>query len=322
MRNVLKRLAFFLLGSPIRASFRIRKIGSHNYLTILNLHRVHSDDGSAYKPLEPRLFEDLLRFLQKHFVLTTFAELEGLQAARAGSKPFLILSFDDGYKDFIEVTVPVLDKFKIRVNQNLIPECVDSGQPPLNVAVQDFIGRAPKDALKRLVIPGFDMGENFDDRVMLGFRISKHIKYQPMHEQNKLKSVVMAQIGTSEHMRFTPMMTLWDIKQCLSVHEFGAHSFSHASMEAESDEYFTEDLSACKRWFDEKLNLPVHIYAFPNGSYKEHQIAMVREAGFKHILLVDDRFSKAKTDLHPRFGFNAESRSEMRFRAVGGFCRI
>ena len=67
MKNLIKKIAFILLGSSLRVRYRIKKIGDKKVLTILNLHRVHRDDGSAYKPLEPSIFEELLKFLIKNF---------------------------------------------------------------------------------------------------------------------------------------------------------------------------------------------------------------------------------------------------------------
>jgi peptidoglycan/xylan/chitin deacetylase (PgdA/CDA1 family) len=322
MKKIFKYIALLLLGSNTWASYRIRKIENKCHLTIINLHRVCCDDGSSYKPLDPKIFEELIRFLLKNFTLTTFHNLEQSRGSIADAKPLLIISFDDGYKDFIEVAVPLLFKYHVRVNQNLIPECVDSGQPPFNVTVQDFIGKSSKAQLKELTIPGFPMGNDFGNRILLGLKVSAYLKNKPMSEQLKLKNFILKQINSLSDFQPSAMMTLRDVAQIMNIHEVGAHSYSHASMDFESDDYLIRDLGMCKRWFMNNFNYSVDIYAFPNGSYKEHQITLVREAGFRHILLVNDKFSSPMVDNHNRFSFYGNSNSEMRFRAAGGFCVI
>jgi hypothetical protein len=66
------------------------------------------------------------------------------------------------------------------------------------------------------------------------------------------------------------------------------------------------------------LMRPTSIYAFPNGSYRPQHPAIIREAGFDTILLVNEDFSSAATRDHSRFNIYGTSDSELRFRATGG----
>jgi peptidoglycan/xylan/chitin deacetylase (PgdA/CDA1 family) len=100
--------------------------------TILNLHRVGNNAGSAYRPLDPTLFDELLTFAKHEFAVVTIAELR-----EKSRKPKLVLSFDDGYRDFATTAVPILRKHGLRANQNIIPRCVETGLPPLNVMAKD-----------------------------------------------------------------------------------------------------------------------------------------------------------------------------------------
>ena len=322
MNNFIKKIALILLGSNLRVRYRMKKIGDKKVLTILNLHRVCRDDGSAYKPLEPAIFEELLRFLVKNFTLITFGNLIESHLTKEFGKPLLIISFDDGYKDFIDVAVPILFKYKIQVNQNLIPECVDSGEPPLNVLIQDFIGKASDSELRNINIPGFVIGHKLDNRIQIGLRASKYIKNKSMSEQRILKEKILEVAGNLPSFKGTPMMNIDDVKELTKLHEFGAHSYSHATMEFETDSYVIDDLIKCKDWFNVNLCQNVDIYAFPNGKFKKNHIQLAKDCGYKHILLVNDLFSSLETEVHYRFGFSAENNLEMKFRALGSFSEI
>ena len=313
MNQIIKNLAFYILGSDLAVKKRIQQISKNEYVTILNLHRVAELDGSAYRPLEPYLFSELLEFCNKHFALITFSELTTKQ-----KKPKLILSFDDGYKDFIEVAVPILYQHKIKVNQNIIPKCIIDKLPPLNVIAQDYIGKVPLDLLKSLDVPDLDIKPHLSDRIKLGFIVSTHIKNKPMQQQDLIYKYLLPQFQNFTEFATTPMMSLNEIKQLIDIHEFGAHSFAHANMGEESNEYFIQDLDKCKEYFTNNLGKNVDIYAFPNGSYRSEQIDLAQKHGYKHILLVNNNFSNKNNCVHSRFGFYANSKHELYFRATGG----
>ncbi|HEX5184745.1 MAG TPA: polysaccharide deacetylase family protein [Allosphingosinicella sp.] len=313
-RNLVKRSAFHVLGSAPVLKRRLDAVQRSGAVTILNLHRVFRDDGSDYRPLDPSLFDDLLAYIRRRFVVTTFAEL-----AELGSPaPKMILSFDDGYKDFLTTAVPLLEKHRIKVNQNVIPECIESQLPPLNVVAQDFVGRAPDELVARLDIPGFDAPK---DRGRLGPRLSAFIKNRAHAAQDELRAYLLPQFQAWDGFAPTPMMTREEVRQIGAVHELGGHSFAHASMEFETDDYLRDDVARCCSYFAERLGQEMTIYAFPNGSCRPNQIDIVREAGIDHVLLVGEDFDR-DARVHRRFTFDARSRSELRFKALGGMAAI
>ena len=309
VKEIAKRYAFLILGSSAATARRISRIAESGKSIILNLHRVAAADGSAYRPLDPKLFKELLAFLQKRFDVVP---LEAL--AERGPRPKVVLSFDDGYRDFIEVAAPILDSFRIRANQNIIPDCIESGLPPLNVLAQDFVGKAPPDIVRRVEVPGF---MRLEPTPACGARLSTFIKNKPRAEQKKLFGTLYSKFGVGQSFEPTRMMTRDEVRQISSVHDIGAHSFSHASMGVETDEYLREDLRRCEEYMRNELGLPMLIYAFSNGSYRPEQVDIVRHSGVRHILLVDDNFA-GEALVRPRFGFDAKSLPEARFKALGG----
>jgi peptidoglycan/xylan/chitin deacetylase (PgdA/CDA1 family) len=251
----------------------------------------------------------------------TFADLSE-RHNREGVRPPLILSFDDGYRDFIEVTAPILARHRIRVNHNIIPTCVETGTQPLNVMVQDFIGKGTPAELSRLEIEGCPLDSTSSSRAVLGFRVSHYLKNRPEAELKCFRAAVFDQVGEYLLRYATPMMDLAAFKELSALHELGAHSYSHASLGFESDAYVSDDFQRCKAWFSEQLNIAVNVFAFPNGSYADHHIPLATAAGFEHILLVNVRFSNTKNCVHDRFGFDARNAGEMRYKAVGRLTEI
>lgn len=316
LRAMVKEAALKGLGSRLVVEPKIRTVARTGAVTILNLHRVSRDDGSTYEALDPDLFDYLLGFVKQRFDVVTFRELT--EAGRS-DRPKLILSFDDGYKDFVTVAVPLLEKHGLRVNQNVIPECIETGLPPFNVLMQDFVGRAPDVVLQKLEVPGFRINREIQPRDVLGRKLTTFIKNRPFAEQHAMRSVLLPQIQAFPEFVATPMMSLEEVRQVAAVHEIGAHSYAHASLEFETDEFVRTDIRRCRAYFEEELQLPLSIYALPNGSYKQEQLDIFRQEEIEHILLVDEDFSAPGSDLYRRITFHAFSKHEVRFRAAGAF---
>lgn len=311
LRSAAKAIAFPAFGNGPLLRRRVERIRGAGLTTILNLHRVGPDDGSSYRPLAPELFDELLTFVSREFSVVTFAELE-----ERSSRPKLVLSFDDGYRDFLTHAVPAMKRHGVRANQNVIPKCVETGLPPLNVVVQDFAGKAPRALTSGLDIPGY-VGPR-DDR--FGHRVSNFLKMRPQAEQDRLAKLLLPQLFAWDAFRPTPMMNVDELRS-LGDHEVGAHSWSHSSMEFESDDYLDEDVRRCASWMEGKLGRPMTIYAFPNGSCRDGQAERVLAAGVEHVLLVGESFSRSPR-VHVRFTFDGRSSSEVRFKALGGFARV
>jgi peptidoglycan/xylan/chitin deacetylase (PgdA/CDA1 family) len=319
MNRLVKQFALTYLASPWRLRRRLERLSRTDAVTILSLHRVAPADGSSYPPMDPGLFDRLLAFCQSHFEVVVFAELA---AKRKSGKPRLILSFDDGYKDFLEYAVPIMDKHGVRANQNIIPACVEQGRPPLNVVAQDFIGQAPTSLLGEVDVPGLGRIPAGEDRERTGQSVSAFIKNKPMREQHLLAETLLPQFERMDGFRPTPMMSRSEVSQVAGMHELGAHSFEHATMGVEEDDYVADDARRCLDYFADVLKSPTTIYAFPNGSYRAEHPALVRAAGFETILLVDEDFSTAERREHPRFNIYGTSDRELRFRATGGMRKI
>lgn len=317
-RPLLRHAAFAALGSPTVQAAQLGRVRRARALTILNLHRVDDAQGSAYEALKPALFDAMIGWLKARFRIVTFAELETLAA---GAKPPLILSFDDGYKDFIEVAAPILRKHGVRANQNVIPGCVESGRPPMNVILQDFIGTAPAALLREVTMPGLDGGLDPDDRVRSGIRASALLKMRPIADQKAIFAVLERHFERFDGFRTTPLMTATDVEEIAAEHEIGAHSWEHATMSAETDAYLADDAARCRDWCRRITGAEPRIYTFPNGAVREGQAQAVRTLGYSSVLLVGEDFSRPDAWLHRRFTIHASTPAEARFRATGGLRR-
>lgn len=315
MMNKLKHLCLSGLDFAGIHKLLISRNLSKNKVSILNFHQISPYENHFWPPLKPDVFDKLLAFLKQHFDIRLFSEL----SIPAKDKPIAIISFDDGYYDFVEFALPILEKHDIRVNMNIIPSCVKSGVPIWNVLLYDFLQTASIGLVNEIKLPRF--GENlFGDspsaKLSYGLKVSNFLKNRAKAERAELW-LEIERVMAKHEFKKTKMMSLEDVLDISKKHEVGVHSFSHESMGYEDDEFFQADLSKCFEYFDKKLSLPMDIYAFPNGSYRPEQIDLLLQKGIKRILLVDEDFASVNENVFRRFTMYGPSYIEAKFQALG-----
>ena len=313
MSRIYLKNIYFRLQSILNQRKYIQDIKDNNHLTILNLHRVSNDINPFYPSLSPKLFEELLKFITKEFNVITFREIEMRQNSK---KPNIILSFDDGFYDFLEYAMPILDKYNLQANQNVIPQCIESGKPVWDVMLGDFLNQAPMELINQIKLPNFEMHLTHNNKSQYGLALTRYLKQRPKEEREKLW-VHIDKVSQKVDIKFPKMLNRDEVIEISKIHEIGAHSNSHESMGIESKEYFKNDFFKCQKYFKDRLNLPLDIYAFPSGSYQNYHLDFLEKNGIKHILLVDEEYSNSNTQIHKRFTFYGDSINEIKMRALG-----
>lgn len=318
-RSHVKRAAFAALrwsGAERRLLARLREPGA---AAILNFHRVSPHANPLWNPVHPDQFEAMLVFLKRRAHVATLAEWSACACARG----HVILSFDDGYGDFSDYAMPLLHRHGLRANQNVIPACVSSANPPWVVQLYDVLQSLPRREINRLAWPGFGQelrGEDADARVRYGVALGRFLTLRPRQERQALGERVRALAAQANgSVRRTRMMTLAEVRAAAAEHEIGAHAFAHDSMGIEDDAVFLDDLARCRAFFEQELRQPLRIYAFPNGNYRPGQIDLLRSQGIERVLLVEERLARRGEAAHPRLTMHADSAVELCLRALG--CR-
>jgi peptidoglycan/xylan/chitin deacetylase (PgdA/CDA1 family) len=141
----------------------------------------------------------------------------------------------------------------------------------MNVELQDFIATAPAALLAETRLPGLPTGADPDDRWRSQLRASAAFKNRPVADQKSIFADLERHFYRFDDFCRTPVMSVDDVCQIAAVHEVGAHSFEHATMEFETNDYLREDLRRCRDYFKSRLALEPSVYAFPHGGARRDQ---------------------------------------------------
>ena len=284
-------------------------------VSILNLHRVTPVENPYWPAMPPGAFERLVAYLARHCRVIGLGELGSVLPSGV---PSVVLSFDDGCRDFVDYAMPILAARRLRVNHNVIVSSVTSGQPPWMVKVVDALHAAGPAAVRELRVPGF-AGSLADDRFSrgrFGAQLTGFLKALAIDDREPAFAALDRLIACTDPADFTPMMSQADVLEAANHHDIGCHSYSHESMALVTDAEFGDDLARCRAFFGE-VGLPLDTYAFPYGSHRTSQVDLLRRAGVDRILVVGETPARPSSPMLSRITMYGDSDAELQMRATG-----
>lgn len=298
----------------------VLRLYKRNHLTILCLHQISEEKDYFFNPIKPSCFEQLLKYLLKHYTIIGFSELAEIKKTLA--KPALILSFDDGYYDFYEYALPILDKYKLASNHNIVNDCANTGAVIWTQRLNYIFNHCRENKIKLdFEIGKSNVGNLDSDKYWMSYylEILKYLFQMPKSEILKLIAEKENKLSLAPKYR---MMGWQEIIEC-SNHkvEIGSHSYSHDVLSVISDPQTLEfEVVESKTEIEKNIKKPVDVIALPNGQGSKLINDFVRQAKYKYLLYVNDGINRFPTvadnnlNIFERILMVNESPSEMILR--------
>ncbi len=210
---------------------------------------------------------------------------EALRRLREGTLPprSICITFDDGYRDNIEVAVPVLRKNGVSATFFISTGFLDGGRM-MHDTVVEAVRRLPSQECDLTWLGlGTRSISDIDSRVKLIDEFVRKIKYLPLLEREaaseRLAHKVCDQIPDDLMMSTADLRRMADYG--MSV---GCHTHDHAILSAvDSHEAWTQIIKSRDAVAAATGSAPT-LFAYPNGKpntdYRAEHVAMVKKAGF------------------------------------------
>jgi len=283
--DILKFL--YLTGLP-----KILRLSKRNHLTILCLHQISDEEDYFFNPITPYQFEELIKYVLRHYTVISFSELAEIKKPLV--KPALILSFDDGYYNFYEHALPILDKYKLASNHNIVNECANTNAVIWTQRLNYIFNHCRENNLK------LNFGINFSDEaereaeqswMSYYLKILTHLLQTPKPERMKLISEKENELSLTLKYK---MMGWEEIAECSKyMVEIGSHTYTHDILPTISDRKILEfETVKSKTEIEERIGKEVNIIALPNGQGSESIDDFIRQADYKYLLYVNDGINK------------------------------
>jgi peptidoglycan/xylan/chitin deacetylase (PgdA/CDA1 family) len=271
-------------------------------LSILTYQRVLARPDPLFPEcLDARHFEQHLRLLTRWFqVLPLPLALRQLRA-RTLPGPVVCLTFDNGYADTADVTLPLLQRYGASATYFVASRFLDGGCVWRDVVV-DTIRQAPPGRLNlgRYGFGVYDVACPVRRRAVIDMLIET-LGRLPAAERNARVTAMARAPGTRMLCR----------DQLLALHragmDIGAHTPGHTVLAAMSNAEARADIAECRATLEDVIQAPVALFAYPSGrpgrDFEQRHANMLRSQGFDAAVTSAWGAARPATDLYelPRF---------------------
>ena len=287
--------AAFIGGGGLRA---VRWI-SRNGLRILMYHRFNNAAA----------LERQCRHLRESYQLVSLSEAaDSLERQRPLPSHSVVVTVDDGYRDFYEIAYPIFSVYRIPVTVYLVTDFLDGNLWLWTDQIEHAFLKTNKPEL-RMALPGDTRLE-----LSLGSEEERQFASQRTMEALKLLSneerlgtlAVLPQVLDVEIPVRPPRgyeALTWDqLKEMAHAGvEFGAHTRTHPVLSRLSlRSQLADEISGSKRRLEEALQMGVRHFCYPNGLWRDisaEAVETVRLAGYQTAVTAEPGLNSQVDDL-------------------------
>ncbi|MEO6539733.1 MAG: polysaccharide deacetylase family protein, partial [Ferruginibacter sp.] len=249
------------------------------------------------------LFEKIMHFVSKQYEVLSLEDI--CLNNPVTKKPALAISFDDGYRDFIDHALPVLKKYRFHSTMFVVTDCIDNNMPTWTY-VMDFLFYHTN----KLLLPPYDYGDdnkpyavyawnNKEEQIMYCRKFKQALKKVNNKKRNEILQHFIH--GFDDVQLPKNLMMTWDELASMKKElvDIGSHSISHPPLATIDDEAELEnEIRVSGEIIEQRLGFFPAGISYPVGSYDQRVKEVSKNAGYKFGVAVDQKlYNSIKQDL-------------------------
>jgi peptidoglycan/xylan/chitin deacetylase (PgdA/CDA1 family) len=270
------------------------------------------------RPTEPtgEDFAALLGWVAHQFRVLSLTEAIYRLRARSLPSRALVITFDDGYADNVEVAAPILRRYGLPAIFFVATGFLDGGRPFIDTLI-DAAGEARQHELD---LTGLGLGyyrlDTLEARRRASEELIARVKQMDGEDRDRTASQIALLAGVTPSANL--MMTSRQLQKLAHEgFEIGAHTVTHPILARLSAQAAAAEVRNGRDRLVELIDRPVNFFAYPNGrpgkDYSAQTVAIVRQLGFEAALTTAPGVSTADTDLFQLPRFTPWDRTALRF---------
>lgn len=315
-RNIF-RLLYFLRVHKI-----LHSLIPHDRIIVLCLHEI-IPNSTPKNPIQLNVFEQLLRYVVDNFDVITFNDIKKIKTYEPTKKRKIILSFDDGHISFKKYVIPLLVKYNLRVNHNIVYNCMIGKELIWSDKLNHIL-----EVISKMNYYEFDVQ---DKTFSFGVKennkkSSKHLLKYFMTLRHEVKTNILDEQSKKLNLKNdVEYMNCNDLKELKKNIEIGSHSMNHINFnEDENKELLYQNFIDSKTKLEKELETKINIFALPNGITNPEINLILKELNIYDFILTTEPkiWNPNENNLVPRISLYKKSYFELIFQLYNVFNKM
>jgi O-antigen/teichoic acid export membrane protein/peptidoglycan/xylan/chitin deacetylase (PgdA/CDA1 family) len=285
--------AFMSSGLGWTASSVVRAQGC----LVLTYHRVGASE-QGFKTVPADAFRSHMRWLCDRCTIIHPDHL--IDSARTGDrrKPSVLVTFDDGYRDFHDVAYPIMRELGVPSVNFISTHHSDTG----DLFWWDLIDLAVSASTRSQVTlpwdPEVSVPLTAEGRRRVKFDARRWIKSRPHSELDTTidKLLDALDVRRSDIACERQVMTWDEIRATQELAVFGAHTHTHPLLTRVGPEQLEYEIRTSRDRLTTELGRTPTLFAYPSGAYSDDAKEMVRRHGFAVAFAASSGVNNGHTD--------------------------
>jgi peptidoglycan/xylan/chitin deacetylase (PgdA/CDA1 family) len=216
-------------------------------------------------------------------------------------RPDVLVTFDDGYRDYYEHAYPVLRHYGIRAMNFLCTRFVDD---PSLIGWWDRLYLAVRATSKRrAALPSGPKPFELDASGKAAFLAAakEYVKRQPELDKQTTTQLILDALDIDAAALRAPRQTMsWDeVREASDLTCYGGHTHNHVIVSRLDAQPLEDEIRTCRERIEAETGRPVETFAYPNGraiDFTEEAKALLKRNGFRTAFTTIDGINGVDTD--------------------------
>jgi peptidoglycan/xylan/chitin deacetylase (PgdA/CDA1 family) len=264
---------------------------------VLTYHRIGGpDERFTHLPVE--VFREQMRWIRTNCDVIDPATLTHQFAPPGGRRPSVLITFDDGYKDYYERVCPILRECGVRAINFLPTRYIDESR----TFWWDLLDAASQATTReRVMLPSGDGREvklDMEGRRHFARHCKNMLKRMAAPDQAPLFDEALTALGFDRtNVPLARQTMTWDeVRSVSDVTAFGGHTHTHPIMPLLDAATLEREIATCTARIGEETGSAPRFFAYPSGAFDRSVRNAVGRAGYDIAFTTVEGFNNDTTD--------------------------
>ncbi len=254
-------------------------------VTVVCFHRISDEIDYSYPSMPIETFRGIIKYFSQNYSVILPDEI-----GKPTPKPKLIITFDDGYKDFLSNALPILIQYKFSAIMHVVVNTTLTGEPFWTQKISQIVNHFLKSG-KYLNIKTDSLQTTYKINNSNAENISLKIFQILSKLETKKRNLILDELLFENDIpNSLEMMDETDLKICLKNNiMIGSHSYTHENLSMKlSTDQLNKEIIESKNELKKIVDRNIECFAFPNGLTNKALTDYLIDAGYKYAFTTEN----------------------------------